>query len=94
MPALEQQELDAEVGKLDGWEVRDGALQKEFACGDFNGSMAFVNKVAGAADAADHHPDVAISWDTVTLRWVTHNEGGITSSDVKMARKSDELAGS
>jgi 4a-hydroxytetrahydrobiopterin dehydratase len=55
--------------------------------------MAFLNKVAAAADAADHHPDVAISWDTVTLRWVTHNEGGITSSDVKMARKSDELAG-
>jgi 4a-hydroxytetrahydrobiopterin dehydratase len=93
MPVLEQHELDTEVGKLDGWEVRDGALQKEFACGDFNGSMAFLNKVATAADAADHHPDVAISWDTVTLRWVTHNEGGITSSDVKMARKSDELAG-
>ena len=93
MAALEQQELDVEVGRLEGWEVRDGALQKEFACGDFNGSMEFVNRVADAANAADHHPDVAISWDTVTLRWVTHSEGGITPSDVRMARKSDELAG-
>lgn len=93
MAALEQQELEDEVGKLDGWEVHDGALQKDFTCGDFNGSMEFVNRVADAANDADHHPDVAIAWDTVTLRWVTHSEGGITSSDVKMARKSDELAG-
>ena len=93
MPVLEQQKLDAEVGKLDGWEVRDGALQTAFQCGDFSGSMAFLNKVADAANAADHHPDVSIAWDTVTLRWVTHSEGGITDSDVGMARKSDELAG-
>ena len=93
MAALEQRELEDEVVKLDGWEVRDGALQKDFTCGDFNGSMEFVNRVADAANDADHHPDIAIAWDTVTLRWVTHSEGGITSSDVKMARKSDELAG-
>lgn len=93
MAALEQQELETEVEKLDGWAVQDGALQKDYNCGDFDGSMAFVNRVAAAATAADHHPDVAISWDTVTLRWVTHSEGGITSSDVKMARQSDELAG-
>jgi len=93
MPVLEQQELDTEVGKLDGWEVRDGALQKSFQCGDFSGSMDFLNRVADAANAADHHPDVMISWDTVTLRWVTHSQGGITDSDVGMARKSDELAG-
>jgi 4a-hydroxytetrahydrobiopterin dehydratase len=93
MPVLEQQELESEVGKLDGWEVRDGALQKSFECGDFAGSMEFLNRVADAADAADHHPDVSISWGTVTLRWVTHNQGGITDSDVGMARKSDALAG-
>jgi 4a-hydroxytetrahydrobiopterin dehydratase len=92
MPVLEQQQLDAEVGTLDGWEVRDGALQKSFSCGDFAGSMDFLNRVADAANAADHHPDVSIAWDTVTLRWVTHSEGGITDSDVGMARKSDELA--
>jgi 4a-hydroxytetrahydrobiopterin dehydratase len=93
MPVLEREELEAEVAKLGGWEVHDGALQKSFSCGDFGGSMAFLNRVADAADAADHHPDVSISWDTVTLRWVTHSEGGITGNDVQMARKSDELAG-
>jgi 4a-hydroxytetrahydrobiopterin dehydratase len=92
MPVLEQEKLEAEVASLSGWEVRDGALEKGFANGDFNGSMSFLNRIADAANEADHHPDVSISWDTVTLRWVTHSEGGITDSDVRMARKSDELA--
>ncbi len=92
MPVLEQEKLEAEVASLAGWEVRDGALEKSFENGDFNGSMAFLNRIADAANEADHHPDVSISWDTVTLRWVTHSEGGITDSDVRMARKSDELA--
>jgi 4a-hydroxytetrahydrobiopterin dehydratase len=91
MPVLETGELQAEVAKLTGWEVHDGALEKSFTCGDFSGSMAFLNRIADAANAADHHPDVSISWDTVTLRWVSHSEGGITSADVAMARKSDEL---
>jgi 4a-hydroxytetrahydrobiopterin dehydratase len=92
MGVLESAELEAEVGRLDGWEVRDGALEKSFSCGDFSGSMAFLNRIADAANAADHHPDVSISWDTVTLRWVSHSAGGITPSDVKMARQSDELS--
>ena len=93
MAVLESSELEAEVGKLPGWEVREGALEKPFKRGDFNGSMAFLNRIAEAADAADHHPDVSISWDTVTLRWVSHSAGGITAADVRMAGKSDELAG-
>ncbi|MGH3074410.1 MAG: 4a-hydroxytetrahydrobiopterin dehydratase [Gaiellales bacterium] len=93
MAVLESSELEAEVAKLPGWEVREGALEKSFKRGDFNGSMAFLNRIAEAADAADHHPDVSISWDTVTLRWVSHSAGGITAADVRMAGKSDGLAG-
>ena len=93
MAVLESSELEAEVGKLPGWEVREDALETSFKRGDFNGSVAFLNRIAEAADAADHHPDVSISWDTVTLRWVSHSAGGITAADVRMAGKSDELAG-
>jgi 4a-hydroxytetrahydrobiopterin dehydratase len=64
MAVLEGSELEAEVAKLPGWEVRSGALEKSFQRGDFNGSMALLNRIAEAADAADHHPDVLISWDT------------------------------
>jgi 4a-hydroxytetrahydrobiopterin dehydratase len=92
MPVLADSELRAQVAGMRGWEVRDGALQKAYSCGDFDGSMAFVNRVAKAAAEADHHPDIAISWDTVTLRWVSHSAGGITESDVQMAKVGDGLA--
>ena len=90
MPVLGESELQSQIATLDGWEVHDGALEKSFQCGDFDGSMAFVNRIAQAASEADHHPDVSISWDTVTLRWVSHSEGGITERDVGMARLRDE----
>jgi 4a-hydroxytetrahydrobiopterin dehydratase len=92
MPVLDESELQAQVAGMPGWDVREGALQKAYSCGDFDGSMAFVNRVAKAAAEADHHPDIAISWDTVTLRWVSHSAGGITESDVQMAKVGDGLA--
>jgi 4a-hydroxytetrahydrobiopterin dehydratase len=92
MAVLAESELQAQVAGMQGWEVRAGALEKAYSCGDFDGSMAFTNRVAKAAAEADHHPDIAISWDTVTLRWVSHSAGGITEKDVEMAAKSDSLA--
>jgi 4a-hydroxytetrahydrobiopterin dehydratase len=92
MAVLAESELKLRVSELDGWEVRGGALEKSYDRGDFEGSIAFVNAIAQAANEADHHPDIAVSWDTVTLRWVNHSEGGITEKDVAMARRSDELA--
>jgi 4a-hydroxytetrahydrobiopterin dehydratase len=92
MPVLAESELRTQVAGMQGWEVRDGALEKAYSCGDFDGSIAFVNRVAKAAAEADHHPDITVSWDTVTLRWVNHSEGGITERDVEMAGVSDSLA--
>jgi 4a-hydroxytetrahydrobiopterin dehydratase len=85
-------ELDRRLSELDGWSVREGALEKSFECGDFAGAMAFLGRVADAAEEVDHHPDVSISWGTVTLRWVTHSAGGITDADLRMAKRSDTLA--
>jgi 4a-hydroxytetrahydrobiopterin dehydratase len=92
MPVLAGSELQEKIADIDGWEVRSGALEKSYDRGDFDGSIAFVNKVAKAANEADHHPDIAVSWNTVTLRWVSHSEGGITDADVRMAGVSDGLA--
>jgi len=92
MPVLSESELTARIEALEGWEVHDGALEKSFDHGDFDGSIAFVNRIAKAAAEADHHPDITISWSTVTLRWVNHSAGGITDRDVAMAGVSDRLA--
>ena len=55
-------------------------------------AIAFVNRVAALAEAENHHPDIAIAYRKVTLRWTTHSAGGITDRDRELAGRSDELA--
>jgi len=74
------------------WNEVDGALQREFVFDGFPAAITFVNRLAEAAEAADHHPDIAISYKRVTVRWATHSAGGITDRDRDMAAKTDELA--
>jgi 4a-hydroxytetrahydrobiopterin dehydratase len=76
----------------DGWSEVDGALEREFRFRDFAEALAFVNRVGEAAEAANHHPDVAIHWNRVTLRWWTHARDAITERDVDLARRTNELA--
>ena len=71
-----------------------GALQRGYRFKDFAEAMAFANRLAEAAEAANHHPDIAISWNAVTVRWRTHVKRAITERDVDMARLTDELASS
>jgi 4a-hydroxytetrahydrobiopterin dehydratase len=60
-----------------------------FAFGDFRAGMAFVNKVADAAEAADHHPDIDIRYNKVRLALVTHDAGGLTNKDFDLAALAD-----
>jgi 4a-hydroxytetrahydrobiopterin dehydratase len=73
------------------WNEVDGALEREFVFDGFPAAIAFVNRLAEAAEAADHHPDIAISYKRVTVRWTTHSAGGITDRDREMAGKTDSL---
>ncbi len=76
----------------DGWAEVEGALQRQFRFRDFADALAFVNRVGEAAEAENHHPDVAIHWNEVTLRWWTHAADAITERDARMAERSAELA--
>ena len=58
---------------------------------DFAGAMQFVNAVAEMAEAVNHHPDIAISWNKVTLRLTSHDAGGLTQPDVDLAAGFDGL---
>ena len=78
----------------EGWNEVRGALQRGYRFADFGEAMAFVNRLADAAEQADHHPEIAISWNAVTVRWRTHVKRAITETDVGMARRTDELAAS
>ncbi len=76
----------------EGWNEVRGALQRGYRFANFPEAISFVNRLADAAEEANHHPDIAISWNAVTVRWFTHTKHAITERDVQMARRSDELA--
>ena len=73
------------------WAEVDGALQREFHFADFAEALAFVNRVGELAEAENHHPDVAIHWNRVTLRWWTHVANAITDRDRELAAKTDAV---
>jgi 4a-hydroxytetrahydrobiopterin dehydratase len=74
-----------------GWAEVDGALERDFRFADFAEALAFVNEVGELAEAEDHHPDIAIHWNRVTLRWWTHVENAITERDRTMAARTNDL---
>ena len=75
----------------DGWSEVDGALERVFRFDDFVAAMAFVNRVAELAQSENHHPDIAIHYNRVVLRWSTHSAGEITYRDRELAERSASL---
>ncbi len=82
-----------ELGALPAWRLDAGEIVRVYDRGNFNGSIAFVNAIAAAANAADHHPDIAIAWNAVTVRLSSHDAHGLTERDFALARTIDALAG-
>ena len=76
----------------EGWAEVEGALQRELRFKDFAAAIDFVDRLAEIAEEANHHPDIAIHWNRVTVRWWTHVQGAITARDVELARRTDRLA--
>lgn len=76
---------------MDEWREVDGALERTFELPSFADAIAFVTRVAGLAEAENHHPDIAVAYRKVTLRWTTHSAGGITERDRDLAARSAAL---
>ena len=92
MALLDQSEIDARLAGLPGWAQAGTAIEKNFKRGDFVGSVAFVASLVEPAEEMGHHPDLVISWDTVTVTISTHSEGGLTAADFELAAKIDAFA--
>ena len=69
----------------------DGALERTIVCESFLAAIALVNRIAELAERENHHPDLHISYRTVTVRWTTHSAGGITDRDRELAAETDRL---
>jgi len=91
MATLEDSEIESRLAELDGWERAGDAIRKEFKRDDFVGSVKFVDALVEPAEDMGHHPDLEISWDTVTVTVTTHSEGGLTANDFELAARLDAL---
>lgn len=91
MALIDLDELERFLDRHPDWLFEDAAIERTFEFADFAEALAFVNRVAETAEAANHHPDIAIRWNKVTLRISTHSEGGITSKDTSLASQIDDL---
>jgi 4a-hydroxytetrahydrobiopterin dehydratase len=84
---LTDDQLDAALLQLDGWEVVDGKLHREVRCADFSEAFGFMARVALAAEKLDHHPDWSNSWNTVVIDITNHSAGGLTQVCVDLASR-------
>jgi 4a-hydroxytetrahydrobiopterin dehydratase len=93
MALLSDEEIEAGLEGLAGWEHPQGALSKEYGFDSFRRSVTFVVAVAFAAEAANHHPDLDIRYNRVRVTLSTHSEGGVTAKDLELASTVEEAAG-
>ena len=84
---LSDLEIQRALGGLPGWSRKGEVLTKTFTFDRFADGIAFVDRVARAADAMDHHPDIDIRYTKVTTTLATHDAGGITQADLKLAQE-------
>ncbi len=90
---LKKKELDDWLAARDLWRLRDGAIRKTYSFPSFRGAIVFVNRVATIADELDHHPDIVVRYDKVSLRLSSHDVGGVTDRDLKLAERIDFATG-
>ncbi|MBZ5506887.1 MAG: 4a-hydroxytetrahydrobiopterin dehydratase [Acidobacteriia bacterium] len=92
MAVLTDSEIQEALASLGGWQRNGIAIQRIFRFPDFKAAMQFVNKVADAAEKANHHPDIDIRYNTITMALVSHDSGGVTQRDVRMAGTINKIA--
>ncbi len=88
---LKEDEIQVRLKELKGWTRNGLEIAKKFTMQDFVHAMGFVNSVALLAEKANHHPDIDIRWNTVSLVLSTHSAGGLTAKDFELARNIDGL---
>ena len=89
MAKASEAEVVEKLKSLEGWKLEGKSISKKYELPSFLDAIRFVNKVAGLAEEADHHPDIVINYRRVTLTLSTHSEDGITQKDFDLAKKID-----
>ena len=87
MATLSKSEVETLLKELPEWKLDGGKLVRDWEFKDFVAAMSFVNRIATLAEQAGHHPDIDIRYNRVRLGLISHDAGGITERDAKMARR-------
>jgi 4a-hydroxytetrahydrobiopterin dehydratase len=85
MAVLTEEAIRARMASVPGWERTGAEIHRSYTFGSFREAMEFANRVAEQAEAADHHPDILVQYRKVTLTLTSHDAGGLTERDFKMA---------
>jgi 4a-hydroxytetrahydrobiopterin dehydratase len=91
MPVLTSKQVGVSLKNLPNWSKRAETIVRTFQFEGFSKSITFVNRIAGKAQKCNHHPDIDVRFNKVTLTFTTHDEGGITEKDLLLARQCDEV---
>ena len=90
---LSRKKVRKELEKLGNWQLRGKIISRHFTFKDFAQALRFVNRAAKLAEAANHHPDITIyNYNRVKLALTTHDEGGLTAKDFRLATKINKIA--
>jgi 4a-hydroxytetrahydrobiopterin dehydratase len=92
MSTLTPEQVATELAATPGWLISDGQLTRTETRKDFRDALLFVNAVGFLAERANHHPDILIRWNAVTMTLVTHSAGGLTAGDFALARQISQLS--
>lgn len=92
-PKLTDSEIQAHLTDLPGWAVQENALKRTYTFPDFVEAMKFVNQLADEAERIQHHPDIDIRYNKVKMLLTSHDSGGVTRRDTRMAKQISEIFG-
>jgi 4a-hydroxytetrahydrobiopterin dehydratase len=88
---LSDEEIQARIGTLPGWQYESGKLHREIMFADFNEAFGFMTRVALVAEAMNHHPEWFNVWAKLQIDLATHDAGGVTELDFQLAEKMNAL---
>ena len=91
MAVLTSQQIHAHLQELSGWTFRNNAIEKEWTFKDFKEALLFINKIGDIAEKHNHHPELFNVYSKVILRFNTHDEGGVTEKDIRIASEINSI---
>ena len=91
MSCLSNSDIQYAISDLNGWEFKNNAIHKIFTFESYLNSIAFINQLAEIAEEKNHHPDMVVGWCKIDVAFTSHDQGGVTTACIEMAKKIESV---